>query len=75
MTKFLSSKALCEALGISQTTLYRLRKSGMGPPYIKLASKVLYRAADIKNWAASQAADSNHTPRMHHANDVDGRSP
>lgn len=39
---------LAQRLGISRKTLQKWRSLGMGPPYLKLGSKVVYRAEDIE---------------------------
>lgn len=35
-------------LGISRKTLQKWRSLGMGPPYLKFGTKVVYRAEDIE---------------------------
>lgn len=43
-------------LGVSQSFLEKLRFYGRpGPPYLKLGSRVLYRIADLEQWAADNA--------------------
>jgi len=41
------------ALGLSRSTLARLRVSGGGPRYIKLGKKILYLAEDLYAWLDS----------------------
>ena len=37
-------------LGLSTSTLAKMRLYGNGPAYIKLGRRVLYRPEDIQNW-------------------------
>ena len=39
-------------LGLSQSTLAKLRLNGNGPVYCKLGRRVLYRPADLAEWLA-----------------------
>lgn len=44
----LSEVELAERLSISRKTLQKWRSLGMGPAYLKLGSKVVYRVEDIE---------------------------
>jgi predicted DNA-binding transcriptional regulator AlpA len=46
-------------LGLSVSTLNKLRLSGNGPLYMKLGRRVLYDLRDLESWAAAQKR--NHT--------------
>jgi hypothetical protein len=46
-------------LGLSVSTLNKLRLSGNGPQYMKLTRRVLYDLRDLESWAAAQKR--NHT--------------
>jgi predicted DNA-binding transcriptional regulator AlpA len=46
-------------LGLSVSTLNKLRLSGNGPPYMKLGRRVLYDLRDLEAWAAERKR--NHT--------------
>lgn len=39
---------LAKWLGISRKTLQKWRSLGMGPPYVKFGTKVVYRVEDIE---------------------------
>ena len=46
-------------LGLSVSTLNKMRLNGNGPPYLKLGRRVLYDVHDLQAWAASRRR--NHT--------------
>jgi predicted DNA-binding transcriptional regulator AlpA len=46
-------------LGLSASTLNKMRLNGNGPPYLKLGRRVLYDVHDLQAWAASRRR--NHT--------------
>jgi predicted DNA-binding transcriptional regulator AlpA len=51
MTKRLLTVAECaDYVRLSASTLNRLRVSGDGPRYVKLAGRVLYDVADVDKW-------------------------
>jgi excisionase family DNA binding protein len=50
MKRLLTVKEAADCLRLSASTLNRLRVSGGGPRYTKLAGKVLYDAADLDDW-------------------------
>lgn len=57
--KLLSVVETAEFLGLSGSTLERMRLDGSGPPFIKLGAgkkraKVAYRISDIRAWIAGQ---------------------
>ena len=41
-------------LGLSQSTLAKLRLSGNGPAYCKLGRRVVYRPDDLSEWLAEK---------------------
>lgn len=41
-------------LGLSQSTLAKLRLSGNGPAYCKLGRRVVYRPDDLAEWLAEK---------------------
>ena len=45
-------------LGISVSTLAKLRLTGKGPRYVKLGRRVLYDVRDLEAWAASRKRNS-----------------
>ena len=46
----LSAEQVAERLGLSTSTLAKMRLSGGGPAYSKLGRRVVYRPADIDAW-------------------------
>jgi excisionase family DNA binding protein len=49
----MSINQAAETLGLSRSTLARLRISGGGPRYVKLGRKVLYLTEDMQAWLDS----------------------
>jgi predicted DNA-binding transcriptional regulator AlpA len=49
----LNASQVAEKLGLSTSTLAKMRLSGDGPPYAKLGRRVVYRPDDIDAWIAS----------------------
>jgi excisionase family DNA binding protein len=50
----LSVQEAANFLGLSVSTLNKLRLTGTGPPYMKLGRRVLYDLHDLEAWAASR---------------------
>jgi predicted DNA-binding transcriptional regulator AlpA len=40
--------------GLARQTLNRWRSERWGPPYVKLGSRVAYRAGDLRQWIESR---------------------
>jgi excisionase family DNA binding protein len=51
-----------EYLGLSKSTLDKLRVTGSGPIYIKLGSRVLYEEHDLDEYAAARRRASTSAP-------------
>ena len=49
--------------GLSASTLNKLRVFGGGPAYLKLGRRVVYDAADLDAWLATQRRTSTSSPR------------
>lgn len=49
----LNANQVALRLGLSVSTLAKMRLSGDGPPYAKLGRRVVYRPDDIQAWVAS----------------------
>lgn len=45
-------------LGLSTSTLAKLRLTGDGPPYSKLGRRVVYRRQDLDDWVAANRCHS-----------------
>jgi predicted DNA-binding transcriptional regulator AlpA len=52
--RFLNVQEAARFLGLSVSTLNKLRLSGSGPPYMKLGRRVLYDLRDLASWAAAR---------------------
>ena len=50
----LNAGQVAERLGLSTSTLAKMRLSGDGPAYSKLGRRVVYRPEDIDAWIASK---------------------
>lgn len=61
-TQLLDTGSASRRLGISISTLEKLRVYGGGPPYLKLGRCVRYRVADIKSWLEERVRLSTSTP-------------
>jgi predicted DNA-binding transcriptional regulator AlpA len=56
MPKVLPAKAAARLVGLSESTLAKLRLNGNGPMYCKLGRRVVYRPADLERWLSSRTA-------------------
>jgi predicted DNA-binding transcriptional regulator AlpA len=52
--KVLLSKEAAKFVGLSESTLAKLRLNGNGPTYCKLGRRVVYRLADLEEWLQSR---------------------
>jgi len=50
--KHLNQRQLAERWGVSEATLERWRSEGIGPIFLKLHGRVLYRVEDIESYEA-----------------------
>jgi predicted DNA-binding transcriptional regulator AlpA len=48
-------RAAAKLVGLSESTLAKLRLNGNGPPYCKLGRRVVYRQDDLDRWLRSRA--------------------
>ncbi len=48
--KHLNQRQLADRWDISEATLERWRSDGIGPVFLKLQGRVLYRAGDVENF-------------------------
>ena len=46
----ISNSEAAKHLGLSESTLNKLRLTGGGPTYIKLGRRVLYTTKDLEDW-------------------------
>ena len=63
----ISASGAALLLGLSESTLAKLRVNGNGPTYCKLGRRVVYRAEDLQSWRESRLA--------HNTSDADARLP
>lgn len=50
-------------LGVSRTTLARMRRAGTGPSFLRLGRKVRYRSEDVVAWVTNQVREQPGVPR------------
>jgi predicted DNA-binding transcriptional regulator AlpA len=56
LPKVVSAKVAARYVGLSSSTLAKLRLNGNGPTYCKLGRRVLYRPTDLDQWLQSRTA-------------------
>lgn len=63
-TKLLKTAEAAQCLGVSESLLHKLRLSGGGPVFVRLAGRsIRYRQADLDAWvAASVMASTSQYP-------------
>lgn len=54
----LTPQHAAKIIGISKSTLAKLRLKGDGPKYLKIGKSILYRPQDIEEWMASRVFKS-----------------
>ena len=54
MPKVITARAAARFVGLSASTLAKLRLNGNGPIYCKLGRRVLYHPADLEQWLESR---------------------
>lgn len=55
-SRVLLSRDAARFVGLSESTLAKLRLNGNGPIYCKLGRRVVYRPADLEEWLQSRTA-------------------
>jgi predicted DNA-binding transcriptional regulator AlpA len=56
LPRVIPASAAALLVGLSQSTLAKLRLTGNGPPYCKLGRRVVYRREDLEAWLESRIA-------------------
>ena len=57
--EILTEREVGEWLGLSEPTLFRHRRDGTGPSFIRLSERrVAYRRGDVETWLASRTTNS-----------------
>jgi predicted DNA-binding transcriptional regulator AlpA len=54
ISKVITVAAAAKFVGLSESTLAKLRLNGNGPTYCKLGRRVVYRPADLESWLQSR---------------------
>lgn len=52
--KVVAAREAARLVGLSESTLAKLRLNGNGPTYCKLGRRVLYRPPDLEHWLQSR---------------------
>jgi predicted DNA-binding transcriptional regulator AlpA len=52
--KVVTAKTAAQIVGLSESTLAKLRLNGNGPIYCKLGRRVVYRLTDLEQWLQSR---------------------
>lgn len=64
--ELLSVKDVCEMLGCSRRTVYRLKDAGQMPPSIKIGGMVRWRPDEIQSWISAGCPETRaRNPRRH----------
>jgi predicted DNA-binding transcriptional regulator AlpA len=53
-TKVVTASEAARLVGLSESTLAKLRLNGNGPTYCKLGRRVVYRTVDLDEWLQSR---------------------
>jgi predicted DNA-binding transcriptional regulator AlpA len=56
LPKVVTARVAARYVGLSESTLAKLRLNGNGPVYCKLGRRVVYRPADLDQWLESRTA-------------------
>jgi len=56
MPKVVTARVAARYVGLSESTLAKLRLNGNGPVYCKLGRRVVYRPVDLDHWLESRTA-------------------
>ncbi|MEP1230732.1 MAG: helix-turn-helix domain-containing protein [Litorimonas sp.] len=48
--QYLNTRQIAQLLGLSVSTLKRLRKQPSGPPWTRLGSQIRYYVPDVRDW-------------------------
>ncbi|KAA1054688.1 helix-turn-helix transcriptional regulator [Azospirillum argentinense] len=54
LSEYLSEPDTAKELGVCTRTLGRMRERGGGPPYVRIAKRVVYRREAIADWLRKQ---------------------
>lgn len=65
MTKHLSTRELASRWGVRLSTLERWRASGLGPHFLRIGARVVYRLSDIEAYEQAHCFISTHQRVQH----------
>jgi predicted DNA-binding transcriptional regulator AlpA len=51
-------------VGLSASTLAKMRVRGVPPPFVKLGRRIVYRRSDLDDWLASNMTRSTSEPQL-----------
>jgi predicted DNA-binding transcriptional regulator AlpA len=54
LPKVVAAREAARLVGLSESTLAKLRLNGNGPTYCKLGRRVVYRIGDLEQWLQSR---------------------
>ena len=60
--ELLNTRVAAQRYSLSESYLNKKRCDGLGPPFLKLGRKVLYRASDLDSWILQQRRTSTSDP-------------
>ncbi|WP_084801220.1 AlpA family phage regulatory protein [Bradyrhizobium sp. Tv2a-2] len=61
--QILSEREVCSWLGVSEPTLFRHRRNGTGPKFIRLSAKrVGYRRSAVEAWLSGREQQAHSIP-------------
>jgi predicted DNA-binding transcriptional regulator AlpA len=65
--EFVTETDVASRIGISSQTLrrWRLNRAEAGPPFMRVAGRIRYRAADVDAWLAQTLDDPRRLERRH----------
>ena len=75
MPKVVTAKVAARIVGLSESTLAKLRLNGNGPVYCKLGRRVVYRPVDLDQWLQSRTARDTSDADARFLKALDGRAP
>ena len=56
LSTVITASQAAKLVGLSESTLAKLRLNGNGPLYCKLGRRVVYRPSDLEQWLQSRTA-------------------
>ena len=60
-----SAREAAERIGLRPSTLANRRSRGLGPPFVKVGRRVMYRVLDVAGWLDQQTRPSSASGSPH----------